>query len=188
MARKKTFKELREEKKKQILRDYQVTDLNSSDEEALDKLASAYVTLERIEKNIDRLLEFLDQDPENQDYIQGLSRLNDAASKLRSDISRFQNDLGITRKQRNQDSEEDVVNHILKIKKAARKFAQYRTTLVFCTECNNLIGMVWFKYPKQKGNQAKFVCEKCKTQVSVHPLNTKGGKYPSDYDNVPQYL
>ena len=180
---------LREQKKKKILTDFEILDLTSNDAELLDKLSMALVLLEEHERAISKLLISLRENPEDTDIISSLQKLNDTASRLRNDISKFQSDLGITRKQRLKNTEsQDVFDYIEKLKKAARAFAEYRTKLVFCDECNILIGQVWWKNPSTKGNSATFVCPKCKKVMKVNPNTNKSDRHPSNFKRVPQYL
>ncbi len=180
---------LKEEKKKQILSDFKIIDLNSNDEQLLDNLASAMVLLEQHERQISKLLEILNEDPANGNIILALQRLNESASKLRNDISKFQNDLGITRRQRSsKEGEEDIYSLIQKVRKAAKIYAEYKTVLVFCDECNILIGQVWWKSGKKEGNGAQFVCPKCNKQINVLSKNVKKDFYPNYYNRVPAYL
>lgn len=183
-----TFSSLVEKKKEELLRDYKIMDLTANDEETLMKLASALVILGEIENRISDILAQLKEDPSNRQLVLSLNDLNQAASALRTDISRFQNDLNITRKLRDKDEDEDVVSFIDKVRRAARKFSEYRTVLVFCDNCNNLIGQVWFKNPKTKGNKATFVCDKCKKSVTYSPNMHSDVVHPRNYKRVPQYI
>lgn len=162
--------------------------MNSSDEEILDKLASSLVLLEDIENQIAVTNERLIQEPDNRKLVLNLQTLNDTASNLRSDISRYMRDLGITRAQRESEQENDVVEFIETIKTAAKKFAEMRNILVFCDSCNYLVAQVWFKNPKAKGNRLTVKCDKCGNVISFSPYKHGDSVYPKNYKRVPQYL
>jgi hypothetical protein len=79
---------------------------------------------------------------------------------LRSDISKLQDDLKITRKLRKSEKEQTVVSFIFNIQNKAQEFYEQKMSYIFCPKCNMLLGTIWTLYPDEERNKIKLVCNR----------------------------
>ncbi len=137
--------------------DYALDDLNSNDLMTLRALAQAFITLEDYELDAynRRTGEGL-----TIDNIALMDKVTRAMSDLRSDISRLQGDLNITRKVRKSDKEQSVIATIDSLKLKAKEFYTQKMNYVFCPKCHMLLGTIWVLYTESTKNKMTFVCER----------------------------
>ena len=163
--------------------DYDLSDMKINDKLLLRALAQAFITLEDYE-----ILTFkLRAEGVNDATINLINSIEGQKSKLRSDISKFQDDLKIARKIRKGDRQESVIAYIDDLKEKAKKFYEAKMSYVFCPNCNMLLATVWTLYP-DADNKLTFRCqrklhsgEKCNTKVVVTTselLEKKGSNKP----------
>lgn len=150
--------------------DYDLDDLKINDRESLKALVMALISLEDYEYMLYNLKSAEDITQANINIVE---RISGVMSYLRRDISKLQEDLNITRKNRKSDKESSVINYISNLKEQARKFHESRSQYVFCPSCNVLLGNVWCLYPEDD-NKFSFVCKRklddgtvCNTKVVV---------------------
>lgn len=134
-------------------KDYDIDDLKINDMLTLRALAQAYITLEDYEHftynlrssglDLNRILEF--------------EKVSNMMSTLRADISKMQNDLGITRKIRKGEKEEGIRSELEIIKEKAKNFYEQKMFYIFCPKCKRLLSTTWFLYPSLN-NKLQFVC------------------------------
>jgi hypothetical protein len=146
--------------------DYDLSDLKINDLEALRALIQALISLEDYEQ----LLYKIRQDGLNVDNIVKIDKVNKVMSDLRSDISKLQDDLKITRKIRKSDQETSLIDYIEKLTEKAKKFHESREAYIFCPKCNMLLCTAWFLYPDLKSNKIELVCKR--TLDNGEPCNT----------------
>lgn len=174
----------------EFAKDYDIDDLKINDKETLRALIQSILTLEDYEQMIFQLrTEGLTS--ENINFIDKISKV---MADLRGGISRFQDDLKITRKTRKSEQETSVLTYIESLKEKAREFYQAKTIYILCPKCKMLLGTVWCQYPENK-NKVELFCgrhldngETCGERVVVYTkgmLNTKGSNDP---DMLPDSL
>jgi hypothetical protein len=81
-------------------------------------------------------------------------------SELRTDISKMNNDLNITRKVRKSDQDVSVLAYIEGLKKKAKEFAEMKMQYIFCPKCNMLLATIWTLFPHNERNKVALVCER----------------------------
>jgi len=147
-------------------KDYDLSDMKINDKLLLRALAQAFITLEDYE-----ILTFkLRGEGVNDGTINLINSIEGQKSKLRTDISKFQDDLKIARKIRKGDREESVLNYIEGLKEKAKKFYEAKMSYVFCPNCNMLLATIWVLYPDAEN---KLVL-RCKRKLhSNETCNTK---------------
>lgn len=177
------FEKRIEAKLKEFDRDYDLSDMKINDMLLLRALAQAFITLEDYE-----ILAFkLRSEGVSDTNINLINSIESQKSKIRTDISKFQDDLKIARKIRKGDRQESVLAYIDDLKDKAKKFYEAKMGYVFCPECNMLLGTIWTLYP-EADNKFVFKCqrklhngEKCNTKVVVTSkelLDKKGSNKP----------
>jgi len=149
--------------------DYDIDDLKINDRETLRAFLQAIIALEDYE----RIIFGIRSEEITQANINVVDRLSRVASDLRKDISRFQDDLVITRRIRKADKESSVVAYIASLKEQARNYMEAKLSYIFCPNCNRLLGNVWALYP-DADNKITFKCKstladgsECGTKVTV---------------------
>ena len=151
--------------------DYDLSEMTANDKLTLLELARIFVTLEDIEASLQSVL---NSDPVDWSTFE---QINKVASGLRNDASKFQKDLNITRKARQDSGGQTVVDFIEDIKLRAKGFLDTRLAEVYCPNCNMLLAKVWVLYPDKK-NKFTFVCGRrgCRHKFSVTSAELKTGK------------
>ena len=153
----KSFEEEIDRKIVEFGEDYDLSDLKINDREILRALVQATLSLEHLElwlykqRQADEKL--------GMDNILVFDKVNKVASDLRSDISKLQGDLKITRKIRQSDKTESVLAYLDDLKEKARKFYESRMMYVTCPKCNQALFSGWFLFPKAK-NKLTFTCSR----------------------------
>lgn len=130
--------------------DYDLSEMTANDHLALLELARIFVMLEDIETSLQHEL------AGDTDWVI-FEKINRAASTLRDDASKFQRDLSITRKARQDTGTSSVVDFIEDVKSRAKKFMERVLTEIYCPECKMLLAKVWCLYPNLP-NKLTFVC------------------------------
>ena len=133
----------------QFEEDYDLSDMNANDELALDNLAKIFVRLAKYEVRLDEA-----------DDIADIDRLTRITERLRSDASKIQTDLGITRRQRKSEKEANLQTYIDDIKYRAAVMLKDRLSYVYCPECHMLLCNVWFLYPDEEENVLRLRCNR----------------------------
>lgn len=147
--------EVRIEKKlKEFEDDYDLSDMKINDRDALRALIQAQITLEDYEQ----LLFSIRKQGFNESTFFAVEKLQKAMSDLRSDISKFQYDLNITRKIRKSDQEASVLAYMASVKEKAKKFYESKMSYIFCPKCHMLLGTLWSMYPNDDRNKISFIC------------------------------
>lgn len=146
--------------------DYDLTDLKANDLMSLRALAQAYLSLEDLEIQEYKLKV---EEGITYDNLTLIDKIGKMKSDLRSDISRLQDDLKISRKVRDSDKQESVRAYIDDLTEKAREFYKSKMSYVFCPKCNNLLMTAWFHYPEESRNKIWLVCgrETCGHKFSV---------------------
>jgi len=154
IALKDEFEKRVTKKMDEITIDYDRSDMNSNDEMVLRALAQAMISLEETE-----LMAYSARRAEHLD-LEKYDKLNASASKMRSDISKLQGDLKITRSVRKADKELTAADIIEDMKKKAKEFYQSKMSYVYCPKCNMLLGTVWVLYNQDKKNKITLHCSR----------------------------
>ena len=95
-----------------------------------------------------------------------IEKLQKMISELRTDMSRQQADLKISRKIRKGDDREDVIQKIATLTERANQFYKQKMAFIICPECDMLLAIIWVQYPEED-NKLTFRCHR-----------RKGGKEP----------
>lgn len=166
-------------------KDYDLDDLKINDKDTLRAFVQAIIALEDYERIIFSIRTEGDIAQYN---INVVDRLQKIMSDLRKDISRFQEDLNITRKIRKSDKESSVVSYISNLKDQARQYYESKMSYIFCPECNMLLGNIWTLYTEED-NKVVLRCNrtlddgsKCGTKVTVTTkelMENRGTNKPS---------
>lgn len=166
----KDFEDRISKKIEEFSQDYDIDDLKINDKETLRAFVQAIIALEDYESIIFDIR--ADKDI-SQNNINVVDRLSKMCSDLRKDISRFQEDLNITRKIRKSDKESSVVSYISNLKEQARQYYESKMSFIYCDKCNMLLGNVWTLYPDEE-NKISLKCSrilddgsKCGNRVTV---------------------
>lgn len=170
--------------------DYDIDDLKINDKISLRHLVQAIIALEDLEQ-INYSIRSKGFDPSK---IIENRELSNQMSLLRSDISKIQTDLGITRKARKGDKDETVISELERLKQKAREFYEQRMFYIYCPKCNTLLSTAWFLYPDEKNNKIQLICARekddgniCGTKFTIGTkelLERRG----FNSDNVPEGL
>ena len=152
-----SFEEEIERKIVEFGEDYDLSDLKINDREILRALVQATLSLEHLELWLFKRRN--DGADLSMDNILIFDKVNKVTSDLRSDISKLQGDLKITRKIRQSDKTESVLAYLDDLKEKARKFYENRMMYVTCPKCNLVLFSGWFLFPKSK-NKLTFTCSR----------------------------
>lgn len=150
--------------------DYDIDDLKINDRETLRAFIQAIIALEDYEQLV---FDIRANGDISQANINVVDRVSKIMSDLRKDISRFQEDLNITRKIRKSDKESSVVSYIANLKEQARQYYEAKMSYIFCDKCDMLLGNIWVLYPDED-NKITLKCSrvlddgsKCGNKVTV---------------------
>ena len=149
--------------------DYELSDMKFNDMEQLRALAQALITLEDYEQ-----LSYKMRMEGIENNLTPLDKLNRFMSDMRSDISKLQDDLKISRKIRKSSQEESTIIYLENLQEKAKEFYEQKMFYVFCPKCNMLLTTAWFLYPEYKTNRIQLICHRklkngstCGTKVVV---------------------
>jgi hypothetical protein len=142
----KTFEDRIQKKIDEFSQDYDIDDLKINDKETLRAFVQAIISLEDYERLV---FDIRTEGSIDQANINVVDRVSKMMSDLRKDISRFQEDLNITRKIRKSDKESSVVSYISNLKDQAREYYESKVSYIFCPECNMLLSNWWCLYPEE---------------------------------------
>jgi len=150
-----TFNDSIKDKIEELAKDYDIDDLKYNDKMQLDDLATAMVTLEYLQKvlfaeNITGI------DNDNIVFVDKLSRV---ISSIRSDVSKIQDDLKLSRKIRKSEKEENVLTYIENLRIQAKQKYEEVMSYIYCPKCKMLLGNTWFQYP-EVDNSVTLVCNR----------------------------
>ena len=155
LTRHEDFERRIEEQIEEFGKDYDLSDLKINDMLTLRALAQAYITLQDLENYWYGLRTTKELQLDN---MLDMDKLNNMMSKLRSDISKMQDDLRMTRKARKGDTEETVLSELERLKQAASEFYEERMSYIFCPKCNMLLATIWTLYPNESQNKITLKC------------------------------
>lgn len=147
--------EIRIEKKlKEFEEDYDLSDMKINDRDALRALIQAQITLEDYEQ----ILFSMRKQGFSDNTFHMIEKLQKAMSDLRSDISKFQYDLNITRKIRKSDQDASVLAYMATLKDKAKRFYESKMAYIFCPKCDMLLATFWSMYPSDDRNKITLTC------------------------------
>lgn len=155
-------------KLKEFENDYDISNLKANDKMVLRGLIQALISLEDYEKYASVLQRKITTGDYDDTIMQRLEKINKFMDTLRVSISRYQDDLKISRKIRQSDQESSLSDYIVSLKERSKKFYESRVARVFCPKCKTLIGTVWALYPEDSKNKFYFYCKKCDEKTVVY--------------------
>lgn len=180
-----------ERKLEEFSKDYDIDDLKINDRVLLRALMQAEIALEDYEQILYKIRQ--EADFSNLDIV-SMDKISKIMSDLRSDISKVQTDLNITRRIRKSDKEASVVNYIESLKTRARQFYEQKSHYVLCPKCKMLVGTVWTLFP-QADNKFTFVCKrdngdgtKCNTKFTVSSAEMLKTRNTNAKDVLPESM
>jgi hypothetical protein len=150
------FKRRTEEKKEELSRDYDLSDMKSNDLLMLEALAQSMVALDDFEAEA-----YAKRKNISYDNISIIDKMQKIVSDLRSDISRQQTDLKMSRKIRKGDDREDVIQKVATLTEKANQFYKEKMAYVICPNCDMLLATIWVQYP-EVDNELNFTCNRRK--------------------------
>lgn len=151
-----TFDERINEQILGLSEDYEIKDLKYNDNKQLEDLATAMVTLNDLQLI---LYKTITSDDVTQSNIALIEKLNRVVSITRSDISKIQDDLKLSRKIRQSDKEESISLYIESLIKKAKHKYEDTLSYIYCPKCKMLLCNAWFLYP-HKNNKITLVCNR----------------------------
>jgi hypothetical protein len=135
--------------------DYDLSDMKINDMDTLRALIQAQISLEDYEQHQYKLR----SDGITDEMIYASEKLSKIMSDLRADISKFQQDLNITRKVRKSDKELSTIAYLSNLQAQAKKYYEQKMQYIFC-ECGMLLGTIWTQYPHEERNKIHLVCNR----------------------------
>lgn len=124
--------------------DYSLDDLKFNDTQVMRALIRAMLTLQDYED----ILYTVHADGIGSSNIKLIDGLNKQTSILRKDISRFQEDLKISRRLRKEEKEDSIEAYITNLQDKANKFYKSKVFRAICPECGLMLFDGWFLYPE----------------------------------------
>ena len=162
----KSFEDRSTRKPAEFENDYDLSDMKINDMDTLRALIQSQISLEDYEQHQYKLR----SEGITENIIYASEKLSKIMSDLRGDISRFQQDLNITRKVRKSDKEASTIAYLSNLQAQAKKYYEQKMHYVFCPKCNMLLSTIWLQYPYSEKNRMQLTCGR------VLPDGTKCGE------------
>jgi hypothetical protein len=143
-----------QERIKELGEDYDIDDLKYNDRIQLRDLVIAMITNDDLSHTLYKETMSGNTDPQS---IALIDKLHRAISTTRSDISKIQDDLKLSRKIRQSDKEESVSDYIQNLIKKAKHRYEETLTYIYCPKCRMLVCNIWFQYPENE-NTVELTC------------------------------
>jgi len=156
------FEQLIEEKMKKFETDYDLSEMKANDRVALRALCQAEITLDKME---DVSFELMGDTVRAEDLLV-LDKLESWKAVLTKRIIDLQESLGISRKSRQSEGSESLIDEIERIKQASVHLWEEKLTYVYCPDCMQLLGNAWFTTPEEE-NTLIFHCKRCSKDVTT---------------------
>lgn len=134
--------------------DYDLSDMKINDMDTLRALIQAQITLEDYEQYIFRKR----AEGITESSIFSVEKIHKVMSDLRADISKFQQDLNITRKVRKSDREASTIAYLADLQAKGKKFYESKMSYIFCPKCDMLLGTFWTTFPQEDRNKIHLIC------------------------------
>lgn len=145
-----------DEEYKKFEEDFDLSDLKANDLITLREFLTTAVQLEFINKDINLML----RDGITEQNSNAYNQLNRTKSDLISNLTRLQDILNITRKNRTSNKDSDTVTFIENLVVKAQEFYKQKMDWVFCPKCNTLLATIWWLYPEEKENEIILKCNR----------------------------
>ncbi len=175
----------------QFQEEYDLTELLPNDRVVLENLISAMLQLKDYKIHLDKT----SKEGITSANLQVIKELNNVCNNLREDISKMQNDLGITRRVRKSDKEQSVITMIEDLKKKAAQFYEQKMHYIFCPRCDSLLATVWWLHPEFKTNTVHLECHKeteggkiCGWSGTVNAKELREGGGTNKLENLPESM
>ena len=166
------------EKLAEFEEDYDLSDMKVNDKLVLRNLILTIISLEDLEQIFAGL-----QTKISDSNILLLDRLSNVMSRLRSDISKMQNDLKLTRKIRKEGQEETFLAWLDKVKDYAEEFYEEKSLSLFCLSCRRFLASVWLLYPDGE-HSIKLKCSNCGNYTEIESLKEIYKTHNRNLDDV----
>jgi hypothetical protein len=98
--------------------------------------------------------------------IQNIQRIQDARAKLVEQNLTIEKTLGIDRKTRKKDTQEDAGNYIVFLKTAAQEFLERQYITVYCDKCKIMVGRAIPVHDHTEFD-IRFQCSQCNKMIQV---------------------
>jgi hypothetical protein len=143
---------------------YEVDDLvNPNDLANLYALIRNQEIIETVQAKIDELVT---DDTQLLNNIGNIKKLQDSLLAMIDQNLAIERALGIDRKSRKKDTQEDVGTYITHIRKAALDFLQKEFITLYCEDCKVLVGRVLPAHEYTEFS-ARFQCSQCNKMIEV---------------------
>lgn len=153
-----------QDKLEEFKKDYDLSSLKANDMLQLRALIQSLINLEDYEQAYYKIQKKIFDGTDSPEDLTKLEKLSKIMDTLRISISRFQEDLKISRKIRQSDEESSLVDYVAKLKQKAKNFYESKHIRIFCPDCNLLIFTGWFLYPNYSRNHLVVYCGKCQKE------------------------
>lgn len=153
-----------EEKLSEFDNDYDLSDMKINDRIILRNLIISMISLEDLDLQFASIRRKL-----TDSNILLVDRVAGVMSKLRTDISKMQDDLKLTRRIRKEGGEENFMTWLENTRNKAEKFYKQKHLYIFCPKCRRLEATVWLLYPDE-ATEISFHCgnKKCGHEYTVY--------------------
>lgn len=174
------------EKLEEFERDYDLSSLKANDMIQLRALIQSMINLEDYEQIYYKIQQKIFEGTDSPEDLSKLEKLTKIMDTLRLNITRFQEDLKISRKVRQSDEESSLIDYITHLKQKAKQFYESRHFRIFCPKCHELLFTGWFLYADSSKNSVKVYCKRCQEDFNfkIKDLLQTGMK---NYDDVPEF-
>lgn len=166
--------------------DYDLSSLKANDRLVLRALIQSLINLEDYEQIAYKIQQKVFNGTDTPEDIQKLEKLNKLMDTLRLSISRFQDDLKISRRIRQSDEESSLVDYISHLKERAKKFYESKHLRIFCPKCNTLLFTGWFLYNDSAKNSVRVFCKRCQEDFLIKTKEVYENGM-TNYKDVPEF-
>lgn len=166
--------------------DYDLSSLKANDKLVLRALIQSLINLEDYEQIAYKIQQKVFNGTDTPEDIQKLEKLNKLMDTLRLSISRFQDDLKISRRIRQSDEESSLVDYISHLKDRAKKFYESKHLRIFCPKCNTLLFTGWFLYNDSSKNSVRVFCKRCQEDFLIKAKEVYENGM-TNYKDVPEF-
>ena len=140
--------------------DYDLSGMTANDMLSLRELAKIFIQLDEL--SVKQQFEIRQDEPD----FSGLEKIDRMMDRLRKNASTIQQDLNITRKNRQSQGGESIPELLAELQERAKHFLAQRLKEVYCPKCKMLLAKVWYLYPEEN-NKISVYCKRCKKPVVV---------------------
>lgn len=168
--------------------DYDLDNLNANDMELLRNFVEATLQI----RDLEHFAYHLRASGLDERTINLLNKVNSQINDLIQRINAIQDALAISRKTRQADEKQSLVDFIDSLKRKAKEFYEQKMYYVFCPECNTLLATAWFLDTSDERNRVVVYCnreidgKKCEGKVVYRPAKDNNRDMTNNPDLMPE--